>query len=418
MMDSIADKSKRTALYSLFGYFLSTTFSHALGQIFYGLALLLVIISIIGERKHIREIRLDLFSAFVLLFVGWSALSALLGSTPVKSLLILKEEWLFLMIAVAAYLVRDEATARSILRLFVVSAIIISFYAIWQHFTGLDLYHGTKLAEAPSSGYRVVGTFTHRLTFGNYYAVASIFVLGCTPFIEGRFNKILFYFGFASMSLATVFTYGRGPILSLLAGFVVFLFLTGKKSLRAALPVAALVLVLIAAASPDILSRYTTSAKTEWEGEYAGSRLSIWRSGIRMALDNPVLGVGPGNFKNLYALYRDQNSDRIYGHAHNDLINISAYAGFPAAVFYIGFWVVILVKMVRRLKARPESNMVRGVITGAFLATIVFCLTSFYEATFADEEIRLLLMAIWGLFFGITRAVKEGNKRTENIERA
>ncbi len=44
-------------------------------------------------------------------------------------------------------------------------------------------------------------------------------------------------------------------------------------------------------------------------------------------------------------------------------------------------------------------------------------MTSIFEATFADEEIRMLLMALWGLFFAIYMQVKTIAKEAETLEK-
>ena len=402
---------------SLYGFFISTTFSISLSQILLGLALLFSIISIIFRKEKAERPRFGFIGLFILLFIGWSILSALLSSTPWISLLILKEEWLFLMIPVAACLVRSHQKINICLRLFALAAIVVSLYAFWQHFSGVDWYHQTSLAPAPSSGYRVSGTFAHRLTFGNYYAIASILLLGIAPYAKNRESKIIFYTAFFATTVATVFTYSRGPILAMAFGIIFFFALEGRRYIKILIPILAGIVIIIMIASPDVFSRYLSSAEREWKGEYAGSRQSIWRAGWRMALDNPLTGVGPGHFKEEYAAYRDKGTDRIYGHAHNDFINVAAYAGFPAAVFYLGIFVSIIIRIIKIRHRCTGDRLAYGMTTGAMLATIVFLITSLYEATFADEEIRLLLMAIWGLFLAAEYLVKLRLPATENIEK-
>lgn len=418
MMEPIRRISKGAAIYCLFGYFLTTTFSHALGQIFFGLALLFVIIAVVSEGGLKEKLQIDLFGFFILLFVGWSVISAVAGPTPGASLFILKEEWLFLMIPVAGFLTRDEKVIDLCLKFFVISAIVLSLYAIWQHFSGIDLYRGTELPRGPSTGYRVVGTFSHRLTFGNYYAIASVLFLGIAPYIRNKAGSILFYAGFSLSALATIFTYNRGSISVLAAGVIIFFIWVGRKHLRMTLILIAALVIIVVVAAPDVPNRYISSFKTELEGKYAGSRLSIWKTAWRMTVDNPVFGVGQGNFIENYSYYRDKDNDRVYGHAHNDILNVAAYAGVPAAFFFLGFWVVILYKILSLLRRLKEPGLEKGVVFGIFLSSVVFFLTSLYEATFADEEIRLLLMAVWGIYFGLHRFVKRKMESAENIESA
>jgi O-antigen ligase len=408
----------KVALYSLFGYFLSTTFSHALGQNFLGLSLLFTLIIIIKDKIYKRPFVFSSFSIFVFLFFGWSIISAIFGPTPSVSLFSLKEEWLFLMIPVVAFLFKNEKSTVTALRLFAISAMIISLYAVWQHYYGLDLYRGKQLIEAPSYGYRALGTFSHTLTFGNYYAIASVLLLAVALYADCNRNRIIFYSGFCLTTIATLFSYSRGSIAALIGGIIILLIWMGRKYYKIILPLIAVLIAIIFLAAPDVLARFSSGFEMEWEGKSGASRLSIWRTAANMSGDNPIIGVGPGNFADKYVKYRDEFSDRTFGHAHNDILNVAAYAGIPAALFYLGFWIAIIVRMTKALKRLAENNMVRGIILGTLMASIVFFVTALFEASFADEESRLFLMAIWGLFLASEKLIKGGREKTENIEKA
>ncbi|PKK82273.1 MAG: hypothetical protein CVT49_14465 [candidate division Zixibacteria bacterium HGW-Zixibacteria-1] len=417
MTDQIRKYTGSGAVFCLYGYFVSTPFSHALGQIFFGLALFLVLSNLIIEKRLFRKPRLDFFGLSIILFVLWSAVAAVVGPTPGQSLFTLKEEWLFLMIPVAAYIIDDEKIIRTCLKLFAISALVLSVYAIWQHFSGLDLYHGEQLLEAPAGGfgYRVQGTFTHRLTFGNYYAIAALFLLGLASYADRRNIKILYYAAFSLTALASIFTYNRGSLLAMLGGIVIFLLWHGRRLWKFTVALLVILVIIAAVTAPSLLERYQDSFQTELEGKYAGSRLAIWKTSARMALAHPLFGVGPGNFKANYIYHRDPENDRIHGHAHNDLLNIAAYGGFPAALFFLGFWVAIVYKLLKLLGKLKKHNLSRGIAVGLLLGTVVFFLTSMYEATFADEEIRLFLMALWGLTYGLAHLVKGAEEKAEKM---
>lgn len=417
MTERIQDILKKVAFFSLTGYFLCSLFSLFLMQIFLVISLLAVLVVWFGSHEYRRWKGIDAIYILIVLFAGWCCLAALVSPTPLKSLGQLKEEWLFLMIPVAAYLLDDERKIKTVLTALTISAVIVSIYAILQHFAGFDFYHRERLEFAPHSGYRAIGVFSTIMTFGNCMATATILLLCLAAYSDKGSRKVLFYLSFFFGTLAVLFTYGRGPIAVLIAGVILFIIYYGRKSLRFILPLLLILAAIIMVFSPDIFIRYSSSSQMEIEGKYAGARLSIWGTTLRMIEDYPVFGVGQGNFQELYPLYRDKDSDRVYGHAHNDLLNIAAYAGIPAMIFYLGFWIAMMRKIWRVLKGLKENGFIGGVLLGGFLASIVFFLTSLYEATFADEEVRLFLMAVWGLSLGAIGVVKSGGEMVEKIEK-
>jgi O-antigen ligase len=110
-----------------------------------------------------------------------------------------------------------------------------------------------------------------------------------------------------------------------------------------------------------------------------------------------MFGVGQGNFKDAYSshLRPDISESRKHAHAHNDLLNIAAISGIPGAVFSLGMWITVLCyfwKGWRRMRNRgSEAHFMLAALAGS----IVFFVSALFEATFADEEVRQMLMFVW-----------------------
>ncbi|UCD16495.1 MAG: hypothetical protein JSV44_08495, partial [Candidatus Zixiibacteriota bacterium] len=211
------------------GFFVSTTFSKALAQSFLGLTLLSALLILIFTKQFRRPLPRDGFVLFVILFLAWSFLGAFFGTDTSRSLSAMKEEWMFLVIPAVAILIRDERKLLIWLKMFAVSAAVVSLYAVWQHFSGIDLYRGGTLVPAPSSGYRALGTFSNVMTFGNYFAVTAFFLLGAALFLQKLWHRALFYGGFFLSALASLLSYGRGPFGAIVAGLIVYFFFIPKQ---------------------------------------------------------------------------------------------------------------------------------------------------------------------------------------------
>ena len=90
------------AFFTLFIF--ASTFSIALAQISLGLSLALFIWVAVVTKYNPFVKELKWFYLFIGAYIVWMFISALMGDTPVKSMLILKEEWLFCAAPIGIYL--------------------------------------------------------------------------------------------------------------------------------------------------------------------------------------------------------------------------------------------------------------------------------------------------------------------------
>lgn len=128
-------------------------------------------------------------------------------------------------------------------------------------------------------------------------------------------------------------------------------------------------------------------------------RLYIWNQSWQITLNDPITGVGPGNFVPAYSAHLPDDAAPYHymGHAHNDYLNLSAQTGIPGLLLYLTVWGVIIARLWRRSRddSAPAEN--RALANAALLASLVFCTASMTEAAFADEELRQLITALWAL---------------------
>jgi O-antigen ligase len=115
------------------------------------------------------------------------------------------------------------------------------------------------------------------------------------------------------------------------------------------------------------------------------SHLDLWAVGIRVALDNPILGVGPEIYPSLFPEYRD----RVLSPAraaimarfrpespHNVPIAVADAAGVPALVAYLALVAGILVAAARRLAT--ASRRERWLLAGLIAAVVGHLVTDLF----------------------------------------
>ena len=109
----------------------------------------------------------------------------------------------------------------------------------------------------------------------------------------------------------------------------------------------------------------------------AASHLDLWAVGLRMAVDYPVLGIGPEIYPRLFSRYRDEvlSPERAAVMArfrpespHDVPIAIAVGAGLPALVAYLGVVVLAMRSGFRRMRRAPP---VEQLLLAALLASAV-----------------------------------------------
>jgi len=391
------------------GYALTAPISIAASQVMFALA----VAGFIGFWLTTGErFRLIFPPAAFLLAIAAYAVWRLVAMLAVGSdWVMIKEDWLFLMAVVGAVLFRDIKRLTLVLDVFAGGLLIMGGYGIWQHFFGVDLYHGVLL-DRMMFGYRAIGTFSTYLTFSGFFAVASIFLVAVGFSAPGK-GRSAYYLLASQIGLACIlFNYSRSTIVSLVVGIIVLVLIIGAKYRKWVSLLLLLTLAVGLVISPDFLHRFKNLGGTEFSAEYANSRLAIWRTTLSMIEEKPIFGIGPGAFGEEYRVHRENRTGRNLSHAHNDVLNTAAESGLAGAVLFLLVWAVVLGKMYKGYKRCPDGFQ-KGLILGAFLASVVFLVMAQFEAFFADEEVRLLLMFIWGIGLAILGNLKASEKLSE-----
>ena len=400
-MANRSHKYLETTLFLFFALFIfGSTFSIALAQMSLGVSLVLFLVLVVVARYKPFVSSLRWFYLFVALYIFWMLLSALVGPTPLRSILIIKEEWLFCAIPIGIFLFGRRQYRHKLVAAFAAGVMLVSIYGIIQHFTGVHLFNATPPRAAPDFGYMVCGRFSHSLTFGNYYGTAALFLAGLALAGGRQLSRQMRLFLISSSLLgmiATVLSYSRGPIAALAVGLVLLGLILGRRYLVYSLGTIAVAAVAILIIMPGLTARFSGKTEKDLGGVYEGGRVFIWKNSLRVIQENPVFGVGQGNFKAAYSshLRADIPEKRKHAHAHNDLLNVAAISGVPGAVFFSGMWLVAVGYFWKgwriRRKAEPDGTLALAALVGS----VVFFVTSLFEATFADEEVRQMLMFIW-----------------------
>jgi len=109
-------------------------------------------------------------------------------------------------------------------------------------------------------------------------------------------------------------------------------------------------------------------------------RMAHWQAAVGMFAQNPVLGVGFGNYAPAYPLYNLPRWDEALGHAHNYYLNIAAETGVLGLLAYLFLWASALWQAWRAV--RISSGWQRGAAAGLLGMIIALSLHNAFDNLF------------------------------------
>lgn len=131
---------------------------------------------------------------------------------------------------------------------------------------------------------------------------------------------------------------------------------------------------------------YSVDNPTSWQ-----TRVLVWSQTMQMAKDNPVIGVGPGNwrlFMPSYGLdgYEDsiRQGSKHFQRPHNDFLWVASELGFPGLIVFLCFFFSFFYLSFKKLKT--DNNFKHRIFYLLTLATL-FTLILVFFVTFSRERI-------------------------------
>jgi putative inorganic carbon (HCO3(-)) transporter len=339
----------------------------------------------------------------VLFYAASVSAAALFGISTKNSLSSLVELWLFLPLFFFSRRLADPVLRRRLFDVLVFSSGTIALYAILQHFTGWHPHRPEPLMPL-GNRFRSLGSFSMELTFGLYFTFVAA-VCFCLVWEKRGQTRRKWYLLVSALSfLAVLFSGGRAPLVSISVGILLILLLLKAKDRWLVVPWAAALTVAAYLASPAVFSRVKLVKTFDFQQSNPDSRAAIWKRSYEIFQERPVLGVGPGNFKTAYAPKIKGLQTGLYGHAHNDCLNILVTTGLVGLAAFLFFWKELagrIWKGVAVMEEGPDRNLLAAGLTSVG----IYAAYSLFESSFTDQEPLMLL------FFLLAAALSTLEKR-------
>jgi O-antigen ligase len=330
----------------------------------------------------------------ILAYVLTQAISAALSPYRVQSFRALGEEWLLLIFFLMVNNLEGEEKIKRLFRILISVSTLVALYAIWQHYTGLDLYRG-RILESRDSVFLSLGFFDHHLTFGGYYMLAfllsSVFLLGVR---RSGWAKVIDLVSLITIGLALVFSYARSAWLGAISGIFAFGLFRGRKFAIFLLVGLVLLCLLVYVIEPTSWDRIKEISLSKDRPE--STRIRLWLTSINMIKDKPIWGIGLGNFSRLFDRYKVEGFYDTTCHPHNDYLNVAVNSGLLGLLAYLWIWVAFFRSTFRSVR-RGEGRTFVQAAQMAGMATITgFLVAGLFQCYYTDAEVNMLLMFVLG----------------------
>lgn len=255
--------------------------------------------------------------------------------------------------------VQGKKEVNEIILAIVWAGVLACLYSLWEN-------QGIKWS---SLRFAYTSTFGNPVFFSQYLSLAIPVSLAMCLQKDSLNLLARAFFALAALLMLVflVLTRSRGAYLGLAVAFLygyTLLWLNSSGRLRKIL--AGLLVVSLLALSLGLikLAKLKTGLgeNIRWRNL---TRVYVWASAFRMVKDHPVLGVGIGNFKVIYPLYRSDKDREItpkgvkYSQTHNDFLQIWAEMGTLGLACFLGilFCFVKIATFPFRQRAGPATSI-------------------------------------------------------------
>ncbi|WP_417599709.1 O-antigen ligase family protein [Owenweeksia hongkongensis] len=267
---------------------------------------------------------------------------------------------------------------------------VVIFGTIAGVITLFEILKALGSGDFISNIYVVSGTFSHKNLLSSVLMLCLPFAIMGAVILEKGWKSLSLFLTF--LLIAEVFVLRTRGVwlavfISAFAFLLMFFTLRKRQSLDVKFPIKqvglaagiAVVLLIALFSAAKVSSSVSDTANLE-------NRFVFWNNSVEMLKENPVLGVGPGNWKINFPKYGLQGLENsvLQGithvqRPHNDYLWVLTEAGPLALIFYVGIFALAFLQLAKSFKQPLNKKDLTIDISVGFglMAYLVFSLTDF-----------------------------------------
>lgn len=331
-------------------------------------------------------------AAVLVLFLAWTSISLVWAEEPASGATVLQRLALnFVLFPVALVALRVPRQVKILVAVFVVGTFIAAVIGLL-----------TGSLEEAAEGERLKGGGLNPNQLGSYLVVASVLLAACAANRRWSASARTAALALAVLAIVAVFfTLSRGALVGLAAAMVVAPFVIGRGRRVGAILLAvgaiAVTVGWFAAIAPDHAAERITNPG---QGGGAG-REDLWRVAWRMVDDNPIHGVGIGNFpvSSIHYLLRPGATQRDSFIIDDRKVPHNIYLAVLSELGVVGLTLFLLIlaislrcalRAARAFAARGDPTM-ELIARGLFIALVSILTSFFFSSALVSKQLWLLV---------------------------
>jgi O-antigen ligase len=376
----------------------------------------------LGLLLRTRRFRADTADSLLAVFLGWSLLSTLFATNHWLAQRALGVSVSSAVIFWSARRIGEDGAYRRILAGAAVAGVLAATTTLLQAY-GLETDYFSQ-NRAPG------GTFGNRNFAAHFAAIALPSLVYCAITARSAGAFVISALGVFIIAVALVLTRSRAAWLAVAATVAaVTIPLIASRSYWRGVPVVGRLLrlaavtgvgVALAIFAPNSLnwrsnSPYLDSARgvVDYSSGSGRGRLAQYFNSMRISRDDPLFGVGPGNWPVKYPAYAPDNDPSLTDSGmpanpwpSSDWVAFVSERGIVATAALLGVFVVLFFGAMRRWSALPGADDVLARVTqvGTIAATLV---VGAFDAALLLAAPAFLAWGVVGATSGIARSGQE-----------
>ncbi len=368
---------------------------------------LFTMISVLGHKSYKGEygIKMGRCGLCLMLFLIISSLSTVFSSSLKGSIGVLG---MYIIFIGFYYIIRDqlrsEKTLSGLLKIFAISAAVVSVYGILQYMFKWDTQNAwidTDMFEEATM--RAYSTLANPNVLGEYLILAlPIIALVIINYTKTAWQKIVYTGVFGATFLCLILTQSRGCWIGFMASALIFITYY-RSSLWKVIP---FVLLLLPFVIPEtMINRFLSVG--DMSDSSTSYRVYIWFGTLNMLKDYWICGIGQGEaaFRNIYPEYSYHGI--VAPHSHNLYLQLIVESGIVALGVFIASMLIFFKDMINL----QQKNRHFGIVASALMSGVAaFLVQSMFDYTFYNYRVMaifFMVIAIGGAFVTVASKTED-----------